>query len=154
MGQRENCKLIWIERQTSRSKKPKTKQKIHRREGGMKDRKEEEKILEEDIKEFLEEKERIRDIIGKIGGTVTLASRLVNLFWIIAVVLIFVVSIFVEDTARFIMIEVGILLVSTKVIYYFHRQAKINHFQFWILTSIEWRVNEIAKKFNEFVKKQ
>ena len=120
----------------------------------MKDKKAEEKMLEEDIKEFLEEKERIRDIIGKIGGTVTLAGRLMNLFWITTVVLMFIVSIFMKDTARLIIIEIGILLASTKVIYYFHCQAKINHFQFWILTSIEWRVNEIAKKFNEFVKKQ
>jgi len=110
-------------------------------------------MLEEDIKEFLEEKERIRDIIGRIGGTVTLFSRLINLVWIIAVVLIFIISIFVENTARLILIELGSLLVSIKVIYYFHNQAKINHFQFWILTSIEWRVNEIAKKLSEFKKK-
>ncbi len=119
----------------------------------MQEKKYEEKILENEIKEFLEEKERIRDIIGKIGGSVTLVSRLVNLFWIIAVILIFIVSILMRDTARLIMIEVGILLVSIKVVYYFHNQAKINHFQFWILTSIEWRINEIAKKFDEFIKK-
>ena len=27
-----------------------------------------------------------------------------------------------------------------------HEQQKVNHFQFWILTSLEYRINEIYKK--------
>lgn len=27
-----------------------------------------------------------------------------------------------------------------------HKQMKVEHFQFWILNSIEYRINEISKK--------
>ena len=114
--------------------------------------KEEEETLEKDIEEFLKEKEKIRSIVGKIGGKVTFAGKVTNFFWIIAVITTFVISIFMRNTPRLIMIEVGIFLVSLKVIYYFHCQAKITHFQFWILSSIEWRLNEIVKKLNELIK--
>ncbi len=116
------------------------------------EREREEEILEEDIEEFLKEKERVRNIVGRIGGKVTLVGRVANLFWIMAVVSTFVVSIFMRETLRFTMIEAGVFLVSLKVIYYFNRQAKITHFQFWILSSIEWRLNEVVKKLNELIK--
>ena len=112
----------------------------------------EEEILEKDIEEFLIEKEKIRNIIGRIGGKVTFASRVTNFFWMAAIITTFVISIFMRDTLRLMMIEVGVLLISLKVVYYFHRQAKVNHFQFWILSSIEWRINEIVKKLNELTK--
>ena len=116
-------------------------------------KKREDELLEKDIEEFLAEREKIRNIIGKIGGKVTFVSKATNFFWAAAVITTFVISIFMRDTPRLIMIEVGVLLISLKIIYYFHRQARINHFQFWILSSIEWRLNEIVKKINELTKK-
>ncbi|NOX97822.1 MAG: hypothetical protein GXO98_07195 [Nitrospirae bacterium] len=116
----------------------------------MKKRKEkEEKILEKDIEEFLKEKETIRNIIGRIGGKATFANKAMNFFWLVAVIVTFIISIFMQNTPRLIMIEVGIFLISLKVVYYFHCQARVNHFQFWILSSIEWRINEIVKKLND-----
>ena len=112
----------------------------------------EEEILEKDIEEFLTEKERIRNILGKIGGKVTFINKVMNFFWVAAVMTTFVISIFMQNTPRLIMIEVGVLLISLKVVYYFNRQAKVDHFQFWILSSIEWRINEIVKKLNELTK--
>ena len=106
----------------------------------------EEEILKEDIEEFLKEKERIRKIIGKIGGKYTFKTKLINLFWVILVIAVFIFSVYMRATARLIMIEVGVLLISIKVIYYLHQQAKVNHFQFWVLSSIEWRINEVVKK--------
>lgn len=112
-------------------------------------REREEEILKEDIEGFLKEKERIKKIIGRIGGKNTLKTRAANLFWTVVVIAIFIFSIFMHNTLRLIMIEVGVLLVSLKIIYYFRRQARVNHFQFWILSSIEWRVNELSKKLDE-----
>jgi len=112
-------------------------------------REREEEILEEDIEGFLKEKERIRKIIGRIGGKNTLKARAMNLFWTIIVITIFIFSIFMQNTPRLIMIEVGVFLISLKIIYYFRQQARVNHFQFWILSSIEWRVNELSKKLDE-----
>jgi hypothetical protein len=42
-------------------------------------------------------------------------------------------------------LELGVLLVSVKIIWMIHKQAKVEHFQFWILNSIEFRLNEITK---------
>lgn len=115
-------------------------------------KKKEDELLEKDIEEFLAEKEKIRNIIGRIGGKITFVSKVTNFFWIIAVITVFIISIFMRNTPRLIMIEVGVLLISLKIIYYFHRQARVNHFQFWILSSLEWRVNEIMRKLNELIK--
>ena len=43
-------------------------------------------------------------------------------------------------------IEIGILLVSIKIVWMIHSQGKYNHFVFWILNSIEYRINDISKK--------
>ena len=42
----------------------------------------------------------------------------------------------------------GVLLVSVKIVWMIHKQAKVEHFQFWILNSIEFRLNDIAKTIN------
>ena len=42
-------------------------------------------------------------------------------------------------------IELGVLLVSVKIIWMIHKQGRVEHFQFWILNSIEFRLNEITK---------
>ncbi|MFQ5454502.1 MAG: hypothetical protein ACE5D6_10000 [Candidatus Zixiibacteriota bacterium] len=115
--------------------------------------KDEEQLLEEDIKKFLKEKEKIRSILGKIGGKVTFVNKMMNLFWAIIVTGVLVIAVFVEDKLRFAMMDIGILLISLKIVYYFHCQAKVSHFQFWILSSIEWRVNEMINKLNELAKK-
>ena len=43
-------------------------------------------------------------------------------------------------------LEIAILLVSVKIIWMIHIQTKVEHFQFWILNSIEFRLNDIAKR--------
>ena len=51
------------------------------------------------------------------------------------------------------MIELGILLVSLKLIYFLESYMKLNHFQFWILSSLEWRLDKIEKKLKEMDQK-
>ena len=43
-------------------------------------------------------------------------------------------------------IAVAILLVSIKIIWMMHKSTKVEHFQFWILNSIEYRLNDVAKQ--------
>ena len=40
----------------------------------------------------------------------------------------------------------ALLLVSLKIIWMIHRQSRIDHFQFWILNSIDFQINSIAKR--------
>jgi len=49
--------------------------------------------------------------------------------------------------------EIGLLLVSVKIIWMIHKQTKVDHFQFWILNSIEFRLNEIAKDIRQIKRK-
>ena len=47
--------------------------------------------------------------------------------------------------SRLISLELGVLLVSIKIVFMIHSQQKVNHFEFWILNSIEYRMNDISK---------
>ena len=48
---------------------------------------------------------------------------------------------------------IGVLLVSVKIIWMIHKQTKVEHFQFWILNSIEFRLNAISKKLTQMEKR-
>ena len=50
-------------------------------------------------------------------------------------------------------IEIGVLLVSLKIIWMMHKQTKVEHFQFWVLNSIEFRLNDLAKRISKIDEK-
>jgi hypothetical protein len=45
--------------------------------------------------------------------------------------------------------ELVLLLVSLKIIWMIHRQTKVDHFQFWVLNSIEFQINMMSKRLRE-----
>ncbi len=116
--------------------------------------------LKEELKNFKEEKEKIRKLVGEIGGKdSTRRDNLIFGFFIVAIVILFV-----GDILRHLLnieiplpplfsIEIGILLVSIKIIWMIHQQAKVNHFEFWILNSIEFRLNDISNQLTNILKK-
>jgi len=114
-------------------------------------------ILKEELKHYKNEKEKIRKIIGQIGGT---SSRKYDLR-VNIIFLVIVISLFLFDVLREILhlqisgyssnlaIELALLLVSVKIIWMINKQSKIDHFQFWVLNSIEFQINNIAKRMRE-----
>jgi hypothetical protein len=50
---------------------------------------------------------------------------------------------------RLLMIELATVTLSMKIIYMIHYQMRVNHFKFWILSSLEWRINEMAKQIKQ-----
>jgi hypothetical protein len=100
--------------------------------------------LKQELEHFQEEKERVRDIIGKIGGVPRFHTRIINVTFVAIIVASVVLSIFAEKL-RVLMIELATITLSAKIIYLIHCQMRINHFQFWILSSLEWRLNEIMR---------
>ena len=104
--------------------------------------------LELEINEYLEEKDRIRKILGRIGGTPTKKEKVVNIVFLILVGLSFGVAMIVQDP-RNLPLEVAILLVSLKLIFVVTQNSRLNHTQFWMLSTIEWRLNEIAKRLSK-----
>jgi hypothetical protein len=43
------------------------------------------------------------------------------------------------------LLEAGVLLVSIKIVWMLHAQTRVEHFQFWILSSLEFRLGEVAR---------
>ena len=115
-----------------------------------------EKALREELEQFKKEKEEIRHLIGQIGGKNSEKNdKAINTMFIIAIFLVFLIDILRHflginiSLPPLFSLEVGVLLVSVKIIWMIHKQAKVEHFQFWILNSIEFRLNDIAKKLTK-----
>lgn len=117
---------------------------------------EEERIaeLELELEEFRKEKEKVRKILGKIGGVgANKKNTYINLGFLIVVLIIFFLGIF--HIINFVVsLELGILLVSLKIGFMIYEQQRVNHFLFWILSSLEHKVNEVHKKVINIEKEQ
>ncbi|MEA3392675.1 MAG: hypothetical protein U9Q91_06820 [Candidatus Marinimicrobia bacterium] len=113
--------------------------------------------LEAQLKAYQDERERIKQLMGQIGGSTDVKrDKIVNWVFIVLIILLFTF-----DIARHFLhwgniplpplfsIEIGILLVSIKIIWMINRQSKVDHFQFWILNSIEFRINNLSRQLNE-----
>jgi len=117
--------------------------------------------LREELKKFKEEKEKIRKLVGEIGGKNTVKrDKTISAIFIVAIILLFIVDILrhllhIEiPLPPLFSIEIGILLVSMKIIWMIHQQSKVNHFEFWILNSIEYRLNDISNRLVKFLNKK
>ena len=105
--------------------------------------------LKQELEHFQKEKERVRTIIGKIGGVPTFHTKLINAIFIVVIAASVIISIFSPDKLRLLMIELATVTLSVKIIYLIHCQMRINHFKFWILSSIEWRLTEMRRELKE-----
>ncbi len=119
-----------------------------RRENNL--RREEE--LEHELRSFEKERENIRRIIGKLGGAPSNKARLINVIFVVLVLAVFGMSIVWGGRMRFFMMEVGILLLSIKLIFFLESHMRLNHFQFWILSSLEWRLDKIDRQIRTLLK--
>lgn len=118
------------------------------------------RALQEELERFRKEKEKVRALIGQVGGKGSARrDKIANIVFLVAIVVLFAV-----DVTRHLLgihvplpplfsLEIGILLVSIKVIWMIHKQSRVEHFQFWILNSIEFRVTELARKMRNIEKK-
>jgi hypothetical protein len=102
--------------------------------------------LRKELENFQQEKERVRAIVGKIGGMPAFNMKLANSIFISILVVSVIVSLIGGEKTRSLMIETAVIALSIKIIYMIRCQTKINHFILWVLSSIEWRLNEIMKQ--------
>jgi len=105
--------------------------------------------LKQELEHFQQEKERVRAIIGQIGGMPKFRTKLVNILFIVVIAVSVVISIIAGEKLRLLMVEVATVTLSLKIIYLIHCQMRINHFKFWILSSIEWRLTEMRKEIKQ-----
>ncbi len=71
------------------------------------------------------------------------------MFFVIATL---VVAPFLPEHLELPAVEVGLALLSIKIFYLLRNEIKVNHFQFWMLSSLEWRINDISKKISRMDK--
>lgn len=113
----------------------------------------EEKSLLEELKEFEKEKDRIRQIVGKIGGKNNTQVKRVNSLLIGMIIALLFMGGVLRKMSLELTMYLAILLGIIKIIWMLYETKKSNHFQFWILNSIEVRINEMASKINKIEKK-
>lgn len=113
----------------------------------------EEKSLLEELKEFEKEKDRIRQIVGKIGGKNNTQVKRVNSLLIGMIIALLFMGGVLRKMSLELTMYLAILLGITKIIWMLYETKKSNHFQFWILNSIEVRINEMVNKINKIEKK-
>ncbi|MHC4678507.1 MAG: hypothetical protein ACYTEK_07395 [Planctomycetota bacterium] len=101
------------------------------------------------LENFEKEKERVREIIGRIGGVPTFNTKLINVVFVVIIVVAGAISIFSGEGMRLLMIELTTVMLSVKIIYMIHVQMRVNHFKFWILSAIEWRINEMMNEIKK-----
>ncbi len=103
--------------------------------------------LQHELDEFNREKEKIRNLLGSIGGSSkNKKENIINMVFLAVVVTFFTLELTTHFLPSAISLEIGVLLVSIKIIMLIHNANKANHFSFWILNSIEFRINEINKR--------
>jgi hypothetical protein len=108
--------------------------------------------LKLELEHFEKEKERVRAIVGKIGGVPKFRTKLVNILFIAVIIVAGVISIFSGEKLRLLMVELTTIMLSVKIIYMIHYQMRVNHFKFWILSAIEWRINEMMVRIKKIEK--
>ncbi len=108
--------------------------------------------LKQELEHFQQEKERVRAIIGKIGGVPKFRTKFINVIFITIIAVSVIGSIIGGEKTRLLMIELATVTLSIKIIYMIHLQMRVNHFQFWILSSLEWRLNEGMRHIKQLKK--
>ena len=113
--------------------------------------------LKAELEHYKHEKDKIRDIVGRIGGQANRRrQQAINI-----VFLVLVMSAFLFEVTRFVagwkvpglpselVVELAVLLVSLKIIWMIHTQSKVDHFQFYVLHSIEFQMNMLSRRIND-----
>lgn len=112
--------------------------------------------LEQEVQHYQQEKEKIRHVIGQIGGAQSQRrDTILNIVFIVLLSILLGLDLlghWVPSVRLFpsmLSVELGVLMVSLKIIWMIHKQSRLEHFQFWILHSIEFRLNELSRRMQQ-----
>ena len=112
----------------------------------MSDGSEREEQLRVELEEFKQEQVRIRKVLGRIGGkSQAKIDMIINMVILGIIVILFALEFITGWIPTLVSLEIGILLVSVKIVWMIHTNSRSYHFQFWVLNSIEFRINEMSK---------
>jgi len=118
------------------------------------------KALLEEINQYKREKESVRKLLGQIGGAGDAKQeKITGIAFTSLVILLFsfdfmrhALHLNIDFIPEMFSVEIAVLLVSIKILWMIHRQQKVEHFQFWILNTIEFQINSTAVKIRKIEK--
>lgn len=99
-----------------------------------------------ELEAFKREKERIRRIVGDVGGRETPLKMWFDRIMLTLIIGTLGAAPFLPHQLELPAIEVGLGLLSLKIFFILQNQQRLSHFQFWMLSSLEWRLNDISKR--------
>jgi len=110
-----------------------------------------------ELAHYKDQKDKIRDIVGQIGGkTRRRRDTAVNVVFLVLVMIAFGFDLLrsfmgwdIPYLPSHLVLGVAVLLVSLKIIWMIHTQSKVDHFQFWILHSIEFQMNMLSRRISD-----
>ncbi|MEM9424495.1 MAG: hypothetical protein AAF975_06890, partial [Spirochaetota bacterium] len=102
-----------------------------------------EELLQEEIQFYQREQAQVETVLGKLGGVQSRKKeRILNVVILFIALSVFVLDVVFELFDPIYAVEFGILLVSVKIIMLINSLSKMSHFNFWILHSIDLRIND------------
>ncbi len=110
--------------------------------------------LKDELEKFQQEKERVRAIVGKIGGVPAAQTKIINIVFAVLIAAFLIVSAVGGEKLRPLMLELTIVALSAKIVFLIHLQSKVNHFQLWVMSAIEWRMNEMMRIVKSLAKER
>lgn len=109
--------------------------------------------LKAQLEEYRQEKERVRKIVGQIGGTKSRAfHKIINQVLLLVVFMVIIIGIIFKNIFYEHILLVCIFLILIKLVWLVNEQNKIKHFQFWILSSLENKLNVLDKQVSKRMK--
>jgi hypothetical protein len=70
-------------------------------------------------------------------------EKALTVVWLLATIGFFAWSMFGQGKMATVSLEIGILLISFKIAWSIVRNAKINHYEFWILQTLDFKLNDL-----------
>lgn len=102
--------------------------------------------------EFQTEKDRIKGIVGEIGGKNNAQHKIVSLVFALLIVVLLVLGVALQKISLFLTLEIVVLIGIFKILWMFYEVQRSIHFQFWLLNSLEFRINDVDKRMKKIEK--
>jgi uncharacterized coiled-coil protein SlyX len=80
-------------------------------------------------------------------------EKVLNIVWLVATVGFFAWNMFGHGKLASVSLEIGILLISLKLAWSINQNAKINHYEFWILQTLDFKLNDLRHDIHRQRKK-
>jgi len=111
--------------------------------------------IEHQIDTFSNQYRRTRALLDSIvGGSRRKKDMGINIIFLSIIILLFVIEIATELLPPLLSLEIGILLVSIKIIWMINIQSRYQHFHFWVLNAIEQKLNGLDERLRNLEKMQ